>query len=100
MRVITRARIVEAKARHRQSAGALDAWYRLIKKGAYADFAELKKTFNSVDKVDKFYVFDIGGNKIRLIAAIHFNRQMVYIRFVLTHKEYDSNAWKRKEGVQ
>jgi len=54
------------------------------------------KSFNSVDvdKVESSYVFDIGGNKLRLIANIHFNRQKIYIRHVLTHKEYDKGDWK------
>jgi len=39
-------------------------------------------------------VFNIGGNKARLIAAIHYNRGKVYIRAVLTHAEYDKNKWK------
>jgi len=39
-------------------------------------------------------VFNIGGNKARLIAAIHYNTQKLYIRAVLTHTEYDKNKWK------
>jgi mRNA interferase HigB len=42
-----------------------------------------------------FYVFNIAGNKYRLIAAIHFNRQMLFIRFILTHAEYDRGGWKK-----
>ena len=45
-----------------------------------------------IPEVGDYYVFDIGGNKYRLITAIHFNRQMVFIRYVFTHKEYDK--WK------
>jgi mRNA interferase HigB len=63
-----------------------------VEAGEYSTFADLKLTFNTVDKVRDFYVFDIGGNKYRLITAIHFNRQMVFIRHVFTHKEYDK--WK------
>ncbi|MEJ0002797.1 MAG: type II toxin-antitoxin system HigB family toxin [Pararobbsia sp.] len=44
------------------------------------------------DKADEFYVLDIGGNKYRLIAAAHINRQMLFVRHVFTHKEYDK--WK------
>lgn len=51
--------------------------------------------FPSADKVDKLTVFNVGGNKIRLIAAIHYNRKKVYVRAVLTHKEYDAGNWKR-----
>jgi mRNA interferase HigB len=39
--------------------------------------------------------FDIGGNKYRLIAAIHFNTQMLFVRHVLTHAEYDTGGWKK-----
>jgi mRNA interferase HigB len=39
-------------------------------------------------------VFNIGGNKARLIAALHYNRQKVYVRAVLTHAEYDEEKWK------
>jgi mRNA interferase HigB len=44
--------------------------------------------------VGQFTVFDIGGNKLRLIAAIYYNRKKVCIRHVLTHVEYDSDKWK------
>ncbi len=37
---------------------------------------------------------NIGGNKARLITAVHYNTQRVYIRYVLTHAEYDGNKWK------
>ena len=94
MHIITQKRIWEAKKKHPESANALDGWYRIIKKNQFITFAELKKSFNSVDKVKDVYIFDIGGNKLRLIATIHFQRQKVYIRDILTHKEYDKNNWK------
>ena len=48
-----------------------------------------------MDKVGDKYVFDIGGNKLRLIASIYFNRQKVYIREILAHTEYDKGKWKK-----
>ena len=59
----------------------------------FRSFAELRATFPSADMIDDLIVFNIGGNKYRLIAAIHFNRGRVYIRHVLTHQEYDRNRW-------
>jgi mRNA interferase HigB len=47
-----------------------------------------------VDKVGDLYVFNVGGNKLRIIAAIHFNRQKLYIRTILPHWEYDLEQWK------
>jgi mRNA interferase HigB len=54
----------------------------------------VKGCFPSVDKIGDFVVFDVGGNKLRLIAAIHFNTKRVFVRFVLTHKQYDKGDWK------
>jgi mRNA interferase HigB len=45
-------------------------------------------------QVGRFTVFNIGGNKYRLIAAIHYNRGKVYVRHILTHEEYDCDEWK------
>lgn len=94
MHVITQRRIRDAKKQFPEASSALDGWFRVIEKNKFDNFSALKKTFNSVDRVGKFYVFDIGGNKLRLIATIHFNRQKVYIRHILTHKEYDKGNWK------
>jgi mRNA interferase HigB len=54
----------------------------------------LREILPSADKVGNLTVFNIGGNKIRLIAAIHYNTQCLYIRHVLTHKEYGKEKWK------
>jgi mRNA interferase HigB len=50
--------------------------------------------FPSADQVGKLTVFNIGGNKVRLIASVHYNRHKLYIRAVLTHAEYDQGKWK------
>ena len=94
MHIITQKRIWDAKKKYPQSASALEGWYRIIKKNRFNNFAELKKSFNSVDKTEESYIFDLGGNKLRLIAIIHFQRQKIYIRHILTHKEYDKGTWK------
>ena len=92
--VITRKRLRDFAARHRDAAEPLASWYAIMAKTDFGLYAELKRVFGSVDKVGKFTVFDIGGNKYRLIAAIHYNRKKVYIRHVLTHTEYDQDKWK------
>jgi len=67
--------------------------------GTFRNLVELKQTFGSVDMVPVKgrdpYVFDIGGNKYRLVAAIHFNTQKLFVRHVLTHPEYDAGGWKK-----
>jgi mRNA interferase HigB len=69
---------------------ALDNWYTIVEKADFANFAELRAVFNSVDAVgDDLYVVNIKGNHYRLIARIHFNVRTIYIKFVGAHKEYD-----------
>ena len=63
----------------------------------FADFNNLRETFASADYVDGLTVFNIGGNKYRLIAVIHYNRRKVFIRALLTHAEYDRGHWKQKK---
>lgn len=94
MHVITRKRLREFAYRHKEATEPLAVWYAIMAKTDFGSYAELKRLFRSVDKVGKFTVFDIGGNKFRLIAAIHYNRKKVYIRHVLTHTEYDNGKWK------
>jgi mRNA interferase HigB len=65
-----------------------------MKRGAFQSFAELQATFPAADQVGKLTVFNIGGNTARLIAAIHSNRQRVYVCAILTHAEYDKGDWK------
>ena len=96
MHIITKRRIVEGKVAYPQYASALDGWYKIINNNVLNNFADLKTSFNSVDKVGNLYVFDLGGNKLRLIASIHFNPQKIYIRHILTHKEYDKGDWRNE----
>ena len=65
-----------------------------MKQSDFASIEEVREVFSSADKVGKLTVFNIGGNRVRLIAAIHYNRKKVYIRAVLTHEEYDGGKWK------
>ena len=94
MHIIFRKALKKFWENHQDSKLPLARWYQIVERGTYRSFAELRKTFPSADMVDGFVVFNIAGNKYRLIASIHFNRSKVYIRHVLTHREYDSGAWK------
>ncbi|MGJ7514179.1 type II toxin-antitoxin system HigB family toxin [Pseudomonas baetica] len=94
MRVFSEKRIWDAKERWPQAAGALDQWYRTAKRVKPRDFAEMKSSFPATDKVYEFHVFDICGNKLRLIAYVRYPHQKIYIKHVLDHREYDRGKWK------
>ena len=94
MHVITEKRIREAKSKWPMAGSALDQWYQLAKTNHPADFAAMKSLFPAVDKVGELHVFDIGGNKLRLIAYVRYRAQKLYIKHVLDHREYDRGKWK------
>lgn len=94
MHVISKKALKEFWSRHPDSERPLEAWFRVIRRSSYKTWNELRETFPTADKVGDKIVFNIGGNKYRLITVIHFNREKVFVRDVLTHKEYDEGRWK------
>jgi mRNA interferase HigB len=92
--IITRKRLNEFAERYPTALAGLTHWYKTLKKSSFNNFVELRQSFPRADQVGGLTVFNIGGNKARLVAALHHNRQKVYIRAVLTHAEYDEGTWK------
>lgn len=94
MHVITRKRLDDFVRTHPEARTSLQHWFTIVRKTDYASFADLRKTFPSADQVNRLTIFNIGGNKFRLIAAIHYNRKKLHIRHILTHADYDRNTWR------
>ncbi len=94
MKIISNSALREFAATHPQADEPLQGWRRVIEKNRFGHWVELRAVFNAVDKVGELTVFDIGGNKYRLIAYVRFEKQIVYIKAVLTHRDYDKGAWK------
>jgi mRNA interferase HigB len=94
MRVISRKKLREFWADHPDAEVALTAWYKTARKARWLKFADVRAVFPSADQVGKCVVFNIGGNKYRLIAIISPSWRRLYVCFVLTHREYDREHWK------
>jgi mRNA interferase HigB len=95
MHVISRKALRDFWQRFPDSEAPLRRWHKIVSTKDFAGFAELREAFPSADRVDDLTVFNIGGNKFRLVASIHFNRRKIYVRHVLTHAEYDGGNWKQ-----
>ena len=95
MHIISRKALRDFWEKHPDSQAPLTRWFRVVKAGQFGSFPELRAVFPSADKVGKWVVFNIGGNKYRLIASVHFNRGKLYVREVLTHREYGEEKWKK-----
>ena len=90
MRIFTEQALKEYAENHPDSKVALQEWTIIVKRSKWLCFADIKKTFNSVDNVgNQHYVFNIKGNNYRLVVVIKFTIQFVYIRFIGTHADYD-----------
>ncbi len=95
MHIISRKALRQFWEEYSDAKNPLQRWYKIVFQTEFKNFVDLRRTFPSADRVGDLVVFNIGGNKYRLIVSIHFNRGKVYIRHVLTHEEYDKGAWKR-----
>ena len=84
--------IDEFKRVYPQSGKVLNRWAAVVRAAEWQSFVEVRETFNTADYVAPYVIFDIGGNKFRLLAIIDFKESVVIVRAVMTHKEYDK--WK------
>jgi len=84
--------------RHPQAETSLKSWQKLMQSKSYRNWSELKLDWPSADYIwdRKLTVFNIGGNRYRLVAFIRFQSQTVFIKHVFTHAEYDK--WNRGIG--
>lgn len=90
MRVVSQKMLIDYFEAHPQAKTALSEWFEKTREANWRSFADVKKSFNSVDNVgNKRYVFNIKGNDFRLVVLIVFTPKTVYIRFVGTHEEYE-----------
>jgi mRNA interferase HigB len=90
MHIITRRRLTQFWKKYKDSEGPLRAWHSIVEKKNYANSHEVKADFPSTDFLGSgLTVFDIGGNKYRLVALMRYRFGRVFIRHILTHAEYD-----------
>jgi mRNA interferase HigB len=95
LRVISHRAIVDFGRTHTDSLAPLNAWYHTTLRAEWRNFAELREVFPHADQVDRCTVFNIGGNKYRLIARVNYETQKAFVLKILTHPEYTRGAWKR-----
>jgi mRNA interferase HigB len=102
MRVISKARLRQfwESPSHQDAEGPLRAWYTHVsnKTVSWHSWGDIKADFGSASLVGNCVVFNIGGNKYRLISRVLYPSQKVFILRVMTHQEYDENKWKEQCG--
>jgi mRNA interferase HigB len=102
MRVISKSRLREFWERpgHQDAAGPFLAWHQRVnsKSITWQNWADVKRDYPTASTVGNCTVFNLGGNKYRLVVRIIYQIQKVFILKVLTHAEYDRDSWKQECG--
>lgn len=89
MRIFTEQTLKEYIGNHPDARVALQEWVSIVKRSEWTCFADIRQTFGTVDAVgNQHFVFNIKGNRYRLVVVIKFTIRFVYIRFIGTHEEY------------
>ncbi|MGD0141208.1 MAG: type II toxin-antitoxin system HigB family toxin [Tepidisphaeraceae bacterium] len=101
MRILTWRALREFGNKWPAAVNPLQEWYKLALRATWRNFADVKATFGQTDRVrvrsgQTVCVFDIGGNKFRLVAFVSYAKGKVYVLRVMTHGEYDrgNQRWK------
>ena len=99
MRIIKEKFLVEMERKHPQAASHLETWRKIVKAATWRNLVEVRRTYPGTDSVKvrsgrQVLVFNVRRNDYRLIAAVHFNRQIVYTLHFMTHAEYSKDRWK------
>jgi mRNA interferase HigB len=77
----------------------LSRWCQIVKKATWRSIQEVRRVYPHADSIivasrRVVTVFNVGGNKYRVIVALHYNRQKVFILQILSHAEYNKGVWK------
>ena len=88
--------VEEFAKKHARSRSSLNMWRETTIAVRWKNFDDVKKTFRATDLYGDCVIFDIGGNKYRLIAKIEYEDEQVSINKVMTYAEYDKDKWKRE----
>jgi mRNA interferase HigB len=94
MRIIKRGALVQFWAKHPDAQPSLESWHNVARRAQWQTPAEMKLIYPSADLVGRRTVFNVAGNKYRLIARVNYRSQRVFVLFILTHAEYDREDWK------
>jgi mRNA interferase HigB len=94
MHIISYRRLREYIRVHVDCRDALDNWFKIASKAKWSNLVEVQTVFPTAESVGNFTVFNIKGNKYRLIVSIDYRQQLIYIKYILTHSEYDKEKWK------
>ncbi len=93
--MISKRGLLEQASRHADSLSPLLSWYQVARRAVWRGLMEVRRDFSSADQVGNVLIFNIKGNRYRLIARVNYQTQRLFVKALLTHAEYDKKGWLR-----
>jgi mRNA interferase HigB len=90
MHIISLKMLREFWREHPEAEQVLRNWHTAAEHSRFVDFADLRRCFGSADYVTPYTVFDVGGNNYRVIAVVRYRDGKIFIRWVMTDRQYDN----------
>jgi mRNA interferase HigB len=95
MRIIKRGALEQFWEKHPDAKASLESWYAVVRRADWKTPSEMKRVYRNADLLGRRTIFNVSGNKYRLIARVNYRTQCVFVLYLLTHAEYDRGAWKQ-----
>ena len=95
MNIIAYSTIKQFIRKHADSRAGLNTWYKVVSKAEWQNLAEVKSVYPHADLYGDCTIFNIGGNKYRLVVKIEYEIQVIFIKHIMTHATYDKDNWKK-----
>jgi mRNA interferase HigB len=94
MRIIKRGALEQFWEKHPDAKTSLEPWYGVVRRAVWQTPVEMKRIYPNADLVGRRTIFNIAGNKYRMVARVNYETQRVFVLYLLTHAEYDRGDWK------
>jgi len=94
MHIISKRRLRDFWGRHPETKVPIMAWYKVASQASWEKLTEVQAIYRDAEAVGNFTVFNIKGDSYRLIVSIDYRKDLIFIKYILSHAEYDKNRWK------
>ena len=95
MNVISKGSLLKLAKKHPGAIEELTEWYKMARKAEWTRFEDVRNDYHSADQVGQVLVFSVAWNNFRLITTIDYPTKRIFVKALLTHKEYDREEWKK-----
>lgn len=95
MNVISKPGLLKLSKKHPETLPTLTLWYKVVKRAVWRGLHEVRRSYPTADQVGNVLIFDVMGNRYRLITHVNYAVQRIYVKALMTHREYERKEWMK-----